>query len=120
MGGSAITSATLDHFQAANPGDQHTRPEWRGWTLLYGTRELELAGPFSRGYRVDLERCGSTGELWDWITHVSSKTWCDDATTAGLIRALRDIAGNRRSIDSARAELRRMGFHVWVSTYDYY
>ncbi|MGI8514051.1 MAG: hypothetical protein ACR2NT_02735 [Acidimicrobiia bacterium] len=42
-------------------------------------------------YEVDLERCLTSAQVLDWICQVAGKTWADDQTLAGLVRAIDDI-----------------------------
>jgi hypothetical protein len=42
-------------------------------------------------YEVDLDDCLTSAEVLDWIMQVAGKTWADDATLAGLVRALGDV-----------------------------
>jgi hypothetical protein len=62
---------------------------WGPWALNKGTLALEhIEG---RDYWIDLERCTTPAEVLDWIAKVAGKTWADDATVAGLARALNDV-----------------------------
>lgn len=63
--------------------------DWGPWRL--GTRSWVLypTGPYR--YEVDLEECLDSARVLDWIAQVAQKTWADNATVAGLIRALDDV-----------------------------
>ena len=59
---------------------------WGLWSLDAGSYVLNHDGPV--GYWVDLERCGSSAEVLDWIVQVSHKAWADSHDVAMLVAAL--------------------------------
>jgi hypothetical protein len=87
-----------------------TRTTWGPWLL----RGCDLHRPYFDGpqtYYVDLEDCTSSARVLDVIAQVAGKTWADDATLAGLVRALDDLlrpqahlcpSGAPRTITAAR------------------
>jgi hypothetical protein len=79
-----------DLFQSASeipPGAQ--RGDWGPWRLDPAVLVLYLEP--HHAYEVDLERCTTSAEVLDWVCQVAAKTWADDATLAGLVRALDDV-----------------------------
>lgn len=62
-----------------------TERTWGPWTL--DPELLTLDHPL---YQIDLETCTSSAEVLDWIMQVGHKVFADDATLAGLVRALND------------------------------
>lgn len=74
---------------------------WGVWYLDTHTAELVLIleDPKEYGgselYRIDLERCKTTGEVLDWIQHMTTKVWSskDPRVIADLVIALNDILG---------------------------
>lgn len=60
---------------------------WGPWHFDAALRVLNHAN----GYYCDLDRCTSSTEVLDWIMQVGGKTWCDDSTLAGLVRAINDL-----------------------------
>jgi len=65
------------------------RGDWGPWRLDRATRVLYPVKPYR--YEVDLDDCTTSAQVLDWIIQVAEKTWADDATIAGLIRALDDV-----------------------------
>ena len=59
---------------------------WGLWSLDAGSYVLNHDGDV--GYWVDLERCGSSAEVLDWIVQVSHKAWADSHDVAMLVAAL--------------------------------
>jgi hypothetical protein len=59
------------------------------WRLDPAARVLYPVEPYR--YEIDLDTCTSSAEVLDWISQVAGKTWADDTTVAGLIRALDDV-----------------------------
>lgn len=64
---------------------------WGPWRLDPEVRVLYPTGPGHYRYEVDLDRCRTSAEVLDWICQIAGKTWADDATIAGLVRALNDL-----------------------------
>ena len=64
-------------------------------------------------YRVDLEAMGTAESVLDWICQVGWKTWADDSTIAGLVRAVNDWVNPQSNgicgggIEQGRAARRR-------------
>ena len=52
------------------------------------------------GYEIDLEECGTSAEILDWIFQVAGKSWATDKTIADLIRALEDLIDPQATICS--------------------
>lgn len=65
-------------------------PTWGPWLLNPRTFVL-VTFVASYAYEVDLEDCTTPADVLDWIAQVAGKTWADDATTGGLVRALGDV-----------------------------
>lgn len=42
-------------------------------------------------YEVDLDCCTTSAQVLDRVCQIAGKTWADDATLAGLVRALNDV-----------------------------
>lgn len=57
---------------------------WGPWRLSLD----DLCFHHPMGYYVDLERCLDSADILDWLCQVASKTWADDETVAGLVRAI--------------------------------
>jgi hypothetical protein len=70
---------------------------WGPWTLNPANYTLEL-GPDGCLYWVDLEDCDTAAQVLDWIAQVARKTWADDTTLAGLVRALNDVLNLQSSL----------------------
>lgn len=83
------------------PISQPTQPEaWGPWRLEADTLCLVAIDP-SNGrwiYEVDLERSLTSAEALDWIFQVAGKGWADDATLAGLVRAIGDVLNPQGSL----------------------
>lgn len=69
------------------PDESHG--DWGPWRLDKSVYVLFPTTPYR--YEVDLEDCTTSAEVLDWIFQIAGKTWADDATIAGLVRALDDI-----------------------------
>jgi hypothetical protein len=63
--------------------------EWGPWRLDTRTWVLYPIRPYR--YEVDLEECLTSAQVLDRIMQVAQKSWADDATIAGLARALADV-----------------------------
>jgi hypothetical protein len=70
------------------PND-HIGDDWGPWRLNPEARVLHTVEPYR--YEIDLDTCTTSAEVLDWICQAAGKTWADDATVAGLIRALDDV-----------------------------
>ena len=96
-GATPRTSATGEDLRAG----LENAPDWGPWRLHPPTRVLVLIGEGRRHdtglafederYEVDLERCLTSSQVLDWVCQVARKGWADDATVAGLVRALGDV-----------------------------
>jgi hypothetical protein len=65
---------------------------WGPWALNHHNFTLEMFDrPDRFTYWIDLEQCTTSAEVLDWICQVAGKVWADDATLAGLVRALNDV-----------------------------
>jgi hypothetical protein len=74
---------------------------WGPWQLNRSVLVLE-----AHGYEVDLERCLTSGAVLDWIVQVAGKTWADNATLAGLVRALTEVLNPQKNLCPNEQELR--------------
>lgn len=72
---------------------RYTRPDWRGWYYEpeYQTLSYYPPGHATELYYVELTRCTCFAEAWDWVAHISCKTWATDEVLAGLVRALTEL-----------------------------
>lgn len=68
----------------ARTARRSARNAWGPWRFDARRRALDHAN----GYYADLDRCTTSAELADWIFQIAGKLWADDATLAGLVRAL--------------------------------
>lgn len=91
LGGWIYTGTDL--FDAVHPPD-----DWGPWELDTSTCVLRIAEPFP--YEVDLEQCTTSARVLDRIMQISHKTDTDDATIAGLIRALGDVLNPQANLCS--------------------
>lgn len=97
--------------------------EWGPWQLDPDTAELVHTDPIpgtAHTYAVDLDGCRTPAQVLDWITQVAAKTWADDATTAGLVRALDDLLNMQGSLcPSGRTKtLTRTQLRTRIATWD--
>lgn len=51
-----------------------------------------------RAYEVALYECRTSPRVLDRIAQVASKEWADDATVAGLVRALDEVLGMQANL----------------------
>src|SRR6266487_1772983 len=65
--------------------------DWGPWRLKTSTRELSVRVGKQHSYEVDLDDCTTSAQVLDWMMQVAGKSWADDATIAGLVRALDDV-----------------------------
>lgn len=63
--------------------------DWGPWRLDAELRVLYPISPYR--YEIDLDTCTSSADVLDWICQIAGKDWADDATLAGLVRALNDV-----------------------------
>ncbi|GIG58764.1 hypothetical protein Lfu02_31360 [Longispora fulva] len=68
-----------------------TKQGWGPWHLDASTRVLRNSSKDAYDYEVDLDQCNTSAETLDWIIQIAGKTWGDDQTVSGLVRALNDI-----------------------------
>ncbi len=54
----------------------------------FDKKTLELVFDEWPGYRVDLERCGSSAKVLDWIIQVQKKTWATREVMGALVAQL--------------------------------
>lgn len=77
-------------------GDVRDGDSWGRWTYRAEANVLEIR-PFGREapyrYHVDLGRCETEADAWDWVRHVAAKRWATDADVGALFRGLRSLAG---------------------------
>lgn len=65
---------------------------WGPWVLNSDNATLCLVLP-PWAYCIDLENRTGPAQVLDWVAQVANKTWGDDATVAGLVRALDGVLG---------------------------
>jgi hypothetical protein len=109
---------TLDELcvlAAAEDASRHARRQWGPWRLDTGTLELVYMGERGGRYPIDLERCGTSAEMLDWIFQLHGKSWTSATDIGDLVDAFHDVfnpqgtlcsCGNSKAID-ASAYLRR-------------
>jgi hypothetical protein len=66
-----------------------SNPAWGRWTLNPDIAALEING--GALYYVDLDQLRDPGQVVDWLCQIAGKTWADDETLAGFVRAVVDI-----------------------------
>lgn len=76
------------HTPAALAGAVPTPYDWGPWRL--DPSHLTLTHDAST-YEIDLETCTSSAQVLDWVMQINTKTWGDNATIAGLVRAFDDL-----------------------------
>jgi hypothetical protein len=64
---------------------------WGPWKLDPDRFVLDRAPDSVNSYPIDLLSCQDSDEVLDWICQVACQRWADDATLAGLARALNDV-----------------------------
>src|SRR5262249_51977365 len=99
-------------WKALDDGDHPDPPiagGWGPWALNHLTVALEMLDrPDGVTYWVDLEQCTPSAEVLDRICQVAAKLWADDATLAGLVRALADVLHPQGTLCSS-GQSRRLG-----------
>lgn len=67
-----------------------TPKSWGNWTLSSSTYELIYKNGY---YHVDLDRCRDSGQVLDWIQHITGKTFAheDPNCIFHLVCALKDL-----------------------------
>lgn len=95
------------------------RPSWGPWKLDPSARVLYVDDPCPYRYEVHLDRCTTSAEVLDWICQVAGKTWANDATLAGLVRALDDVLAPQANLCSGGRSKRigRAKVHRLVKPY---
>lgn len=84
---------------------------WGPWKLDPRVAVLYIDKP---EYHIDLTRCTSAGGVLGWISHMTAKTWMDDAHLVGLVRAFDDLfslnwgARFPATVDEVHAHLRHV------------
>jgi hypothetical protein len=78
-------------IQRSDTSPQASRKSWGPWHLDRKWRVLYVEEPSGYRYEVDLDHCLSSAEVLDWLCQIAGKTWADDATLAGLVRAIDDV-----------------------------
>lgn len=82
--GRVLTRSQLAEYDATRPR------QWGPWRLDPHLCVLYPSDPYR--YEIDLETCTSSAKVLDWICQIATKDWAgDDATLAGLVRALADV-----------------------------
>jgi hypothetical protein len=82
------------------------RSDWGPWSLDRKVRVLYVTEPSGYRYEVDLDRCLSSAEVLDWVCQIAGKTWADDATLAGLVRAIDDVLVPQANLCSSGVDKR--------------
>lgn len=87
--------------------------DWGPWRLYLPTLVLVLLGEMEQHdagetfayerYEVDLEQCLNSAQVLDWIMQITKKGWADDATVAGLARAINDVLDPQAHLCSSGA-----------------
>lgn len=67
------------------PFDKNT---WGPWRL---DPEVFVLINVHNDYDVDLERCLTSAAVLDWYHQIAGKSWANDRTLAGLVRAVDDV-----------------------------
>ncbi len=75
--------------------------DWGPWRIDTRSWVLYPVRPYR--YEVDLEECLTSAQVLDHVAQIASKTWADDATVAGLIRALDDVLHPQATLCSGGA-----------------
>jgi hypothetical protein len=79
-------------YNMADVANAVPRPlDWGPWMLDPSNRVLKANDDERNEYEIDLDQCLTAPQVLDWIAQVTHKTWADDATVAGLVRALDDV-----------------------------
>ncbi len=79
---------------------EHRRGDWGPWTLSADYCLVKHHPNGSIAYEIDLEGCTDSPQVLDWICQVAGKSWADDSTLAGLVRAFDDTLRPQASLCS--------------------
>ena len=71
--------------------DNIEKPSIEPWVIRKNS--LVLKGRF---YEIPLDQAQTPAQLCTWLGQVASKSWADDRTVAGLVRALNSLVGLRQ------------------------
>jgi hypothetical protein len=82
---------TVSTTRASDIPMRRRRSDWGPWHLDHNTRVLYVEESNGYRYEVDLDDCLSSAQVLDWICQIAGKTWADDTTLAGLVRAIDDV-----------------------------
>lgn len=63
---------------------------WGPWKYNPSNQCLE-APAGNDVYQIALTECTTSAEVLDWIIQIAEKQWGDDATVAGLVRAINEL-----------------------------
>lgn len=55
-------------------------------------------------YEVDLDECGTSAAVLDWIVQVAGKIWATDEVVAGLVRKLDEVLDLQATLCSGGVE----------------
>jgi hypothetical protein len=66
-------------------------PDWGPWQLVTSGGMVPWLEHATRAYDITLAECRTASSCCDWVAQIIGKSWSDDATIAGLLRALNDI-----------------------------
>lgn len=78
-------------------GLRPTSGSWGPWRLSDDRTELVHQ---HWDYPVDLTRMTSSAEALDWIMQVAGRSWQDDVSLAGFVRALNDLLAPQANLCS--------------------
>ena len=67
--------------------------EWGNWKLDKQYQVLEFVKDGKWEYEIDLERCKTPKETWNWVMQLNSKRWIARDDMANLIEALSYLIG---------------------------
>jgi hypothetical protein len=65
---------------------------WGRWQYKHSTFALLLMGGERVAYEIDLEQCGDSAEILDWIVQISEKADISRADVGHLVEAMDELA----------------------------
>lgn len=65
--------------------------QYGGW--LFDLDRVSLSHVGEPEYEIDLRRCGTLGDLTDWMMHLHDKAWMTSALLGDLTAAFCDLLG---------------------------
>jgi hypothetical protein len=72
------------------------RTKWGPWR--HNRKDRTLC--HENGYGIDLDECGTSAQVLDWIFQVFGKQWADPFTVASLLEALEDLVDPQKNLCS--------------------